>query len=75
MADNRSVGIKGDEPSPLHELISQILGSDESSQGRSASGLPMLGTMQYLSVKLLCPQTKYCANVVNENKLGHSVCF
>ena len=30
---------------------------------------------QYLSVKLLCPQTKYCANVVNENKLGHSVCF
>lgn len=52
MADNPSVGIKGDEPSPLHELISQILGSDESSQGRSASGLPMLGTMQQLNQRL-----------------------
>ena len=52
MADHPSVGIKGDEPSPLHELISRILESDESSEGREASGLPMLGTMQQLNQRL-----------------------
>jgi hypothetical protein len=52
MADHPSVGLKGDEASPLHELISQILVSDESSQGGEASRLPMLGTMQQLNQRL-----------------------
>jgi len=52
MVDNPSVKMNGDEPSPLHELMSRILASEESSPGRSASVLPVSGTMQQLNKRL-----------------------
>jgi hypothetical protein len=52
MVDNPSVKIKGDETSPLHELISRILKSEESSLGRAAGVLPVSGTMQQLNERL-----------------------
>lgn len=52
MVDNPSVKMKGDEPSPLHELISRILRSEESSLGRTAGVLPVSGTMQQLNERL-----------------------
>ncbi len=52
MVDNPSVKMKGDEPSPLHELISRILRSQESSLARAAGVLPVSGTMQQLNERL-----------------------
>lgn len=49
---DRSIRTPGDEPLPLHELISQVLSQENSSSPPLVSPLQGLGTMQFLNQRL-----------------------
>lgn len=52
MIDRSSMATPGNEPLPLHELISHILESETDLSERSAWRIPALGTMQPLNQRL-----------------------